>query len=181
MAVLARIARLVLPLVLLFAAPAHAQNGGMAAMQIKAAFLHKFAAYVQGEGTAFDETDTPLVFGVAGSEPVYAFLSELIATQGAGMRNAVVRRIDTPADLAGVNILFVGENASAEADALLQQGVSASMLTVTDLPGPQPVNSMIDFFVADDRVRFDIALAPVSAAGLRLSSRLLQVARVVGD
>ena len=36
-----------------------------------------------------------------------------------------------------------------------------------------------DFGVADDRVRFDIALAPAEAAGLRLSSRLLQVARQV--
>lgn len=163
------------------AAPAWSQDA--AALQIKAAFLHKFANYVQGDGagTAFDETEKPLVFGVAGSEPVYDFLAELVATQNADMRAAEVRRVTGPADLAGVHVLFVGNGAAANADALLEAGVRASMLTVTDLPGPQPANSMVHFFVADDRVRFDIALAPANAAGLRLSSRLLQVARVVGD
>ena len=162
------------------ATPAVAQDS-TAAFQIKAAFLHKFATYVEGPGTAFADTARPLVFGVAGSEEVYDFLAELVATQNAGMRSAEVRRINGAADLAGVHVLFVGANAAANADALLQQGVSASMLTVTDLPGPQPANSMIHFFVADDRVRFDIALVPATAAGLRLSSRLLQVARAVGD
>lgn len=171
-------------LVLLFAwcaAPAWAQDA--AALQIKAAFLHKFANYVQGEGagTAFDETETALVFGVAGSEAVYDFLVELVATQNAGMRAAEVRRVSEPADLAGVHVLFIGTGAAANAETLLEEGVRASMLTVTDLAGPQPANSMVHFFVADDRVRFDIALAPANAAGLRLSSRLLQVARVVGD
>ncbi|HEY0962609.1 MAG TPA: YfiR family protein [Pseudomonadales bacterium] len=170
----------VLMLLLSCAAPAAAQESA-AALQIKAAFVHKFATYVQGEGTAFDDPSVPLVFGIAGSEQVYDFLAELVATQNAGMRSADVRRVDVPADLAGVHVLVVGSDAAEEADALLQQGVGRSMLTITDLPGPQPANSMIHFFVADDRVRFDIALEPATAAGLRLSSRLLQVARLVGD
>lgn len=157
--------------------PAAAQD--LAALQIKAAFLHKFSTYVQGPGTAFEQATTPLVFGVAGSEPVYEFLAQLVAAQNPGMRPAEVRRVSTAADLAGVHVLFVGEEAAADADTLLRLGIEASMLTVTDLPGAQPETSMIHFFVADDRVRFDIALAPAGAAGLRLSSRLLQVARRV--
>jgi hypothetical protein len=66
-----------------------------------------------------------------------------------------------------------------DAEALLAAAVAGSILTVTDSAGPQPENSMIHFFIAEDRVRFDIALQPVDAAGLRLSSRLLQVARQV--
>jgi hypothetical protein len=150
-----------------------------AAFQIKAAFLHKFATYVQGPDTAFEDPDRPLIFGVAGSERVYEFLVELVATQNAGMRSAEVRRVTGPADLAGVNVFYVGPDAADMADVLLRQAVASAMLTVTDLPGPQPPDSMIHFFVADDRVRFDIALAPAEAAGLRLSSRLLQVARQV--
>lgn len=163
---------------LAFAAPALAQDAA-AALQIKAAFLHKFATYVQGPGTAFDEPETPLVFGIAGSDSVFAFLTELVATQNADMRPAQVRRVANSDDLADIHVLFVGAEAGAESDALLQRAVESSILTVTDRAGPQPGNSMIHFFVADDRVRFDISLAPAEAAGLRLSSRLLQVARQV--
>jgi hypothetical protein len=163
-----------------FADFALAQDAG-AALQIEAAFLHKFPTYVQGPDTAFEDSATPLVFGVAGSESVYAFLTELVAAQNSGMRTAEVRRVTGIADMAGVNVLFVGEDARAAASELLQSALAASMLTVTSLAGPHPANSMIHFFVADDRVRFDIALAPAEAAGLRLSSRLLQVARQVID
>lgn len=169
----------VVALLVLAGAGAIAQDAN-AAFQIKAAFVQKFATYVSGPGTAFDESDTTLVFGVAGSEPVYEFLSELTAAQPEGSRPAEVRRIATVDDLAGVNVLYVGDEA-ADAPALLERGVAQSMLTVTDLAGVQPENSMIHFFIADDRVRFDIALPPAEAAGLRLSSRLLQVAREVKE
>lgn len=165
-------------LTLLCSSAALAQDA-QAALQIEAAFLHKFPTYVQGPGTAFDERDTPLVYGVAGSEAVFGFLSELVAAQNADMRPAEVRRINSLDDLVGVNVLFVGADAAADAEALLQRAVALSMLTVTDLPGLRPTNCMVHFFIADDRVRFDIDLAPAETAGLRLSSRLLQVARQV--
>jgi hypothetical protein len=188
MALLARTARRlfhcssVMAALFVFATTCALAQDANAAFQIKAAFVQKFATYVTGPGTGFDSNDGDgaLVFGVAGSDLVYDFLAQLAAAQGAGSRPAEVRRIATTDDLAGVNVLFVGE-AATDAPALLQQGVAASMLTITDTTGVQPANSMIHFFIADDRVRFDIALAPAEAAGLRLSSRLLQVARQVTD
>jgi hypothetical protein len=150
-------------------------------MQIKAAFLHKFATYVEAPGTAFADNAIPLVYGVAGSDSVYQFLTELVASQNAGGRPAQVRRVVSAADLMGVHVLYVGQGVAFDGGVLLAQAVAASTLTVTDTAGPQPPDSMIHFFVADDRVRFDIALAPAAAAGLRLSSRLLQVARQVTE
>jgi hypothetical protein len=38
---------------------------------------------------------------------------------------------------------------------------------------------MINFTVSDNKVRFDVALAPAERSGLRLNSRLLQVAQLV--
>lgn len=163
-----------------FAATCALGQDANAAFQIKAAFVQKFATYVTGPGTGFETTDGALVFGVAGSDLLYDFLAQLAAAQGSGGRPTEVRRIATVDDLKGVNVLFVGEDAS-DAPLLLEQAVAASVLTVTDSAGPQPPNSMIHFFIADDRVRFDIARAPAEAAGLRLSSRLLQVARQVTD
>jgi hypothetical protein len=166
--------------VLVFAATCALAQDANAAFQIKAAFVQKFATYVTGPGTDFEADDGALVFGVAGSDLVYDFLTEFAAAQNSGSRPVEVRRVASTADLAGVNVLFVGEGATAPA-VLLEQGVAASMLTITDTAGPQPANSMIHFFIAEDRVRFDIALAPAEAAGLRLSSRLLQVARQVKE
>jgi hypothetical protein len=170
-----------LAVLLVLAATCALAQDANAAFQIKAAFVLKFATYVTGPGTSFDATDDALVFGVAGSEAVYEFLDQLAATQDTAGRPVEVRRIATVEELAGVNVLFVGEDAADVAPALLQQAVATSTLTITDVAGPRPENSMIHFFIADDRVRFDIALAPVEAAGLRLSSRLLQVARQVVD
>jgi hypothetical protein len=162
---------------LLFAGAAQAQDPG-AELQIKAAFVHKFVTYVEGgPDTAFGNAQGPVAYGVAGSEDLRQFLTQLVAARNDG-RPAEVRSVESVTDIDGLHVLFVGPDAS-DTEALLSAAVAASILTVTDTDGPQPANSMIRFLVADDRVRFDIALAPVEAAGLKLSSRLLQVARRV--
>jgi hypothetical protein len=54
-----------------------------------------------------------------------------------------------------------------------------AVLTVTDSEGALAQGSMINFVLDDRRVRFDIALDTAERSGLKLSSRLLAVARDV--
>ena len=92
-----------------------------------------------------------------------------------------VVRLQPDTALAAVHVLFIGRDLDGDAATLLQRAVGGSILTVTEADPPVPADSMINFDVDEDRVRFDVALAPARAAGLNLSSRLLQVAQKVSE
>jgi len=51
--------------------------------------------------------------------------------------------------------------------------------TVTEAEDGEDPGSMINFVLVADKVRFDVALPPAEAGGLKISSRLLAVARKV--
>jgi len=53
------------------------------------------------------------------------------------------------------------------------------MLIVTETPGALAQGGVVNFVVEDGRVRFDISLDAAERRGLKLSSRLITVARNV--
>ena len=59
------------------------------------------------------------------------------------------------------------------------RGAPRHALVVTDAEGALDLGSVINFVLVEDRVRFDIALDAAEKRALRLSSRLLSVARSV--
>jgi len=78
-----------------------------------------------------------------------------------------------------VEIVYVRREERARLPAIARAAQSTATLVVSEHENGLQQGSMINFEVADGRVRFDVALGSVEAAGLRISSRLLAVARDV--
>jgi hypothetical protein len=64
---------------------------------------------------------------------------------------------------------------------ILQSLNGASVLTVADTEGFANMGGIINFVLDDGRVRFEINLKAAEAAHLKLSARLLTVAKAVVD
>lgn len=163
---------------LLLAKEAVAQSE-VSEIQIKAAYLLKFPTYVEWPEGTFAEVDSPLVVGVIGADEVAGNLEQLGRDLVVGGRPVAIKRL-VPGDTVGdLHILFVGGVASTQASGFLQQAVRRPVLTVSETNPPRPEDSVINFTISDNKVRFDVALDPAQRMGLRLSSRLLQVAQAV--
>jgi hypothetical protein len=78
-----------------------------------------------------------------------------------------------------LHVLFVGRDAAARLPQLLAEVKGERMLVVSDSEGALGQGSMINFVTVDDRVRFDVAPVAAERSELRISSRLLSVARRV--
>jgi hypothetical protein len=153
------------------ATAAHAQV--FSAEAVKAAFLHRFASYVEWPADALGEG--PFVIGVAGAEEVARHLDELLPTMTLQGRPAEVRRITRAADLDGVHVLYVGAEMTARTRDLRAAAVARPVLVVTD-DDTGGTGAVINFLEADRRVRFEISLAAAERARLRIDSALLAVA-----
>jgi hypothetical protein len=148
-------------------------------VQIKAAYLLKFPTYVEWPEGTFAEPDSPLVVGVLGADELAGNLEQLGRDLVVGGHPVTIKRL-LPGDAAGdLHVLFVGGVTSTAVSGFLQQAVRRPVLTVSEADPPRPENSVINFTISDNKVRFDVAMDPAQRMGLRLSSRLLQVAQVV--
>lgn len=165
----------------LIAPAALAQNDVQATeARIKAVFLFKFADYVEWPKTAFAAAATPFTIGVVESEPVAAELAKVVEGRAVQGRPVVVRRLRSGDPVDGVQLVFVGRGGRSDLRQTLAQLRGRPVLRVTESEGALQAGSMINFVLVDGKVRFDI-VPPDDAGGLRISSRLLAVARDVRE
>lgn len=144
---------------------------------IKAAFLHKFASFVEWPQGSFANTTSPLRIGVLGDDGVYKDLAETSRDRDRDGRPVQTVRL-TPGDgLAGFHILYLKGSDLRLAEWLAR--VPEGVLTVTDSDGPLPRGGVISFFLEEGRVRLGASVEAATQQRLRLSPRLLSAARIV--
>ena len=148
-------------------------------LRVKAAFLYKFAGYVEWPTKSFAGPETPVTIGVIGSESLATELAQAVTGRTVNDRTVMVKRLKAGDSLAGIHILFIGRAESARLAQLAQSAQPHSILTVTESAGALARGSVINFVLSDGRVRFQIALDSAEKSGLKLSSRLLAVAEQV--
>ena len=145
--------------------------------QVKAAFLLNFTKFVQWPATAFAAADSPIAICVWGNDPFGKVLDQIVAEEVVDGRKVVVRRIKgTPAPHT-CQALFVNGTGKEALGSLSALG--PGVLTIGEGEGFVRRGGMIAFVVENRRVRFGINESAAEAAGLKLSSKLLNVARSV--
>jgi len=145
---------------------------------VKAAFLHKFASFVEWPAGSFPRADTPLRIGILGDEQVWRDLRDLAHDRDRDGRPVVVTRLGPGDPLTGQHILYLRAATPARITELLST-VREGVLTVADSDGAHPKGAVLSFFVEEGRVRFSVSVEAAARQKLRLSSRLLSVARSV--
>lgn len=147
--------------------------------QVKAAYLFKFAGFVEWPDGSFERSDSPLVIGIAGNDGLADQLVQMVAGRNVGGHPLAVRRIRRGEAPTGVHVLFIGAAERAAASELLAGVRGHAILTVSDAPDALALGCMIAFIVAGERLRFDVGMAAVGSARLRISARMLAAAHRV--
>lgn len=146
--------------------------------ELKAAFLYHFGSYVDWPANAFEDADAPFVIGLVGADDIQGPLAAIVRGRTVLDRRISVRRLEAGDDPGAAHILFIGGSVRpGTADDLLQRARGLPVLTVTEAVYVRDAG--IRFVIDEDRVRFDISLPVVQEADLRISSRLLGIARRV--
>jgi hypothetical protein len=144
--------------------------------QVKAAYLYKFATFIEWPDGVFARGDSPLVIGVAGADALADDLERTVAGRTSNGHPLQVRRLRKGDSVAGLQMLFLSAQDKALAATLLAAARGQPVLTVTEADDGVGLGGMINFLIADERVRFEVALANASTARLRISARMLQAA-----
>lgn len=144
---------------------------------IKAAYLANFLRYVDWPKGA-EDTQHPPIIGVAGRHPIVFYLQQ--AAQQGGDDSFRVELVEGEVVPDGCRILFLPSSLSPDLrQKLLRAAENAPVLTVGDNLDFLQEGGEVRFAIEDNKIRVEMALRPIEAKGLKVSSKLLQVARVV--
>ena len=175
MALLRRAGAPVLLLALLLAAPCAAAAQTAEEYAVKAAFLYNFAKFVDWPAAAFPDPNL-LKICVLGNDPFGGSLETVAGEQVAGHKLQVVR-MDSTSKLAGCQILFISRSERGRIEQILAAVKGSPVLTVGDTQKFADDGVIINFILEGSKVRFEINTESADRAGIRISSKLLQLAR----
>lgn len=146
--------------------------------QIKAAYLHHFAQFVEWPQSVLPP-GAPIVIGLVGQDPFGRAIDEVIAGKHANGHPLVVRRLRWNDDLTSCHVLFVSSSELQHIGAILDATRGFSVLTVADVDRFAMRGGMIELMTVENRVHFDINAGAAAEAHLRISSKLLGIARAI--
>jgi hypothetical protein len=158
-----------------------AQNFATSEYEIKAAFLFNFAKFVEWPPQAVNDTVRSFVIGILGKDPFGDALEQTIGEKT--VRGAVIRitRLSRLGDLRSCDILFISESEQNNLPGILEKIADQSILTVSDMPDFAGRGGMIHLYTENNKVRFIIHTQAAEKAGLKLSAKLLTLAKILSD
>ncbi|HLP75753.1 MAG TPA: YfiR family protein [Candidatus Paceibacterota bacterium] len=146
--------------------------------QVKAVFLYNFTRFVEWPETAFVTTNSPLVIGVLGDDPFGPVLDEAVRGEVVHNHPLSVTRFRRGESISGCHILFVSRSERERLGEIAGQLRNSPTLLVADTQRAAERGAMINL-TTQENVRMEINLSAAENAGLRMSSKLLGIAKVV--
>ena len=152
----------------------------------KAAFLYKFLTFVEWPPQTFPEDDSPYVIGVLGEDPFFDpsalvnYLDEAIDGKTINNRKLIVRKSERSiANLKNCHLLFINKSERKRLKSILTMARENNILTVSETDNFCEQGGIVNFRERGDKVRFEVNLEAAEQANLKVSSKLLNVAKII--
>jgi len=169
---------LALTAAILLALPSGLTSQTLDTDDVKAAFLFNFAKFVEWPADAMNGASA-ITIGVLGSDGVNDALRTMVKDKNIGGRAITVKRTASVDEVAGLHMLFVGQGEKARIADVLKRLESMAILTVSDVDRFCEQGGAIGLVREGNHVRFEVNLDAAERARLKVSSKLLNLARRV--
>lgn len=156
-----------------------AQGDNDGEYRLKLAFLYNFSQFVQWPADAFPDPGAPLTICVAGSNPFQGELEESLRGRTAGGHPIQVRRLKSGDDPRACQMVFVRAGENGLASRILAGLKGSSTLSVGETKGFAERGGIINLTKEENKLRFEVNFGAVSQTRLKISSKLLALAKII--
>ncbi|HEY6191504.1 MAG TPA: YfiR family protein [Bacteroidota bacterium] len=163
------------------AAQSPAQQEAGKESKFKAAYLYNFLQFIEWPESSFTNRSSPVTIGILNQEPLANILEQIVQGERVHGREIVVRKFRDTKSIRECQVLFVPRSERNEIPSILVSTEGSSVLTVGEVDGFAEEGGAINFFVQENKLKFEINQDALKNANLRASSRLLRLARLVGS
>jgi hypothetical protein len=149
---------------------------------LKVALVYKLAKFVEWPEEAFEDASAPIVFGVLGAPEVWESASRLLEESFVGDRRVEVRELERLSDdLRDVHVLFVGRDIPETPEAVADASGDGPVLSIGETPRFAHRGGIVNLYYRGGALRFEINPDRAVRRNLRISAKLLALARIVDD
>jgi len=164
-------------LILLFLDAAHGQQPEE--YRVKAAFLFHFIQFVDWPADGSGDQNRPITICTVGRDPFDGDLETTLKGKSIGARPLQIRHLKRPEEIQACQAVFITGGEWRQDFLALAPLKNPPILTVGEDNDFVKQGGMIGFCMESNKIRFDVNVDAASRANLKVSSRLLALARTV--
>ena len=144
-------------------------------LRVKAAYVFNLTKYVE-----FSTPRDHLVIGIVGDGPMVETLRSELSGKISDSRPIIILVGPSDDELRKCDLLYVAGSSNKRIQLLLQHASTHKLLTVGDASSFADLGGVVGLVTVGERVEIRINLEASRKADLRISSRLLNLATVIG-
>lgn len=147
--------------------------------ELKAAYIARLTEFIEWPADADEGVSSAFRICVFGEHPIRPVLEELPRLMSVDERSIEINRIDRPSMAGGCEILFVPASQNHHIPRIHQYTDKKPVLVINEIPDVPAHGQLISIYKEGNRLRIQIHLQEAQAAGFKISSRLLKLAKIV--
>jgi hypothetical protein len=164
-------------LICLTAVPVSVSSSETRAYEIKAAFLYNFVKFVEWPESLMKQSRGIITVGIMGSDD-FGNAFDVIAGRSVKDMKLSVRYFEKAEDIPACHLLFVSGSEKHRLKEILESVRGYPVLTVGETEDFSGLGGIIRFYIENNKVRFEINMSAASRADLKISAKLLEVAKI---
>lgn len=146
--------------------------------QVKALFLYNFINFVDWPSDSSFSSSPTINVCIVGDDPFDEGINEIRNETVKGKRVSI--RFYRPfEERRGCNLLFIPHSEENHMDSILRSIREPGVLTVGDTEESARQGAVIGFFMEQKKVHFAVNIEAARRAGLKISAKLLKLAKIV--
>lgn len=147
---------------------------------LKAVFLEKFTRFVEWPVYSnIQDTSQSFVIGILGENPFDVNLSALFENQRIKNKPVEIRYLNSIDSLDTCHLIFISKSEKDNLKNIIKAIGKKPILTVSDSDHFSGQGVIINLFVNNNKIRFEIDEKAIQRAGFRVSYLLLKEAKIV--
>jgi YfiR/HmsC-like len=156
-------------------------NGEGVEYPVKLAFLYNFTKFIEWPPGSYRYPDAPLAICIVGHDPFGPDIESALRTRIVGSHPVEVLARKPTDTLSVCHMVFIPATEKDQADKIVKGLNGSSTLTVGETEGFAGLGGIINLTVEGNKVRFEVNQLAAQRAGLKISSKLLSLAKIVTD
>lgn len=170
---------ILVPALILFTTGSYSQTSKEMVYRLKAAYLFNFIQFVEWPDSVFENENSPIILAVLGKDPFGKILDETVLNEKIGNHPIIIKRFRYLSQLEFCHVLFVSDSETGTFQFILKSIKKSPILTISDIDNFGIHGGNISFYLEENKLRFAINIQALKQSALKVSSKLLRLAKVI--
>jgi len=160
---------------------AFSQAGQGVEYPVKFAFLYNFTKFIEWPPDSYRDAGSPLAICIVGRDPFSPDIESDLRTRIVGRHPVEVLDLKLTDTLSACHMVFIPVTEKDQAARIVRDLKGSATLTVGESEGFAALGGVINLTVEGNKVHFEVNQLAAQRAHLKISSKLLSLAKIVTD